>query len=168
MKKYFYSLAITICALATSMSVNASLLTYEISQTGWKGGGDIYGIFSGMDLNHDGHINISNGELSLYEVSFTGNSVIGSFSHTLADLMFFDYTIGSEGFLPSYPLYSYDGNYFYDADDRVIASLDHSVVISSSEYATVSAVPLPSTSALMMVVILLPFMNRILKSKSTI
>lgn len=134
-----------------SSHANATLIEFEISQSGWEFGGVMEGRFIGEDMNGDGHLTLSYGEIFSFDVSFSGNSVVDDFTHSLSDLMFFDYTIGTEGFRPSYPLYSYNGDYRYDADDYSIMNTDYSVWIFSSENAIVREVPAPTTISLIII-----------------
>src|SRR4051794_2665163 len=98
----------------------ADPVTYRLSQSGWTGGGEINGLFEGEDLNNDGFVSLDAGELSAYAVHFSGNTVVPDFTHNLADLRFFRYALGTSGFPPSFPLFSENGSFFYDADDKVI------------------------------------------------
>jgi hypothetical protein len=118
---------------------------------GWSGGGAVTGYFSGEDLNHDGYINLANGEVDAYQITFSGNSIVPDFTHTLGDLQFFRYTVGSTGFRPSFPLYSFGSGYFYDADDHVIGLPDLSVATVTREDALVTSIPEPSTAAIIAV-----------------
>jgi len=105
--------------------------TYIITQSDWQGGGIMTGKFTGEDSNHDGYINVQSGEVSDYQVTFSGNGLIPGFTHDLSDLVYFRYTVGSSGFRPSFPLYSTDGTYFYDADDYTIGRNDLTVQIGA-------------------------------------
>ena len=127
------------CVIAT-----AAPLTFELRQDGWEGGGRVTASFSGEDVNGDGFLNLANGEISAYQVEFSGNSIIAFFSHDLADLLFFNYELGSPGFPPSFPLFSDNGSFFYDADDRIIGGSGFTApFIITSEPAVV--IPEPST-----------------------
>jgi PEP-CTERM motif len=140
-------------AIALLSAVSASATIFTISQFGWTGGGVITGSFSGQDIDNDGYIDLVSDEVSSYQVTFSGNALIASFTHDLSDLKSFRYTVGSSGFRPSFPLYSTDGTYFYDADDYTIARNDRSVLITATEGgvahdALVVVVPEPATSML--------------------
>lgn len=134
---------------------SATPITYSIHQPGWALGGEVNGMFEGEDLNHDGHIELAAGEVSRYEISFVGGWFIPAFTHTLNDLLYFDYTLGSGGFRPSFPLYSLGAGYFYDADDHAIGSLTggmfgltgYNWTVSD---ATVLPVPAPATLPLVL------------------
>ena len=121
--------------------VHAIPTTYSISQSGWSSGGTVTGFFSGEDLDHDGYINLANGEVDSYQIEFSGNPLVAAFTHTLADLQFFNYTVGSPGFGPSVPLYSFGSGYFYDADDHLIGLPDLSVTTFATNDALVKPVP---------------------------
>lgn len=146
-------------SLLATLQVRANPLTYSISQSGWSSGGVVSGYFSGEDLNHDGYINLASGEVDTYQISFSGNFFVSSFTHTLADLEFFSYTVGSTGFRPSFPLYSCGSGYFYDADDYTIGNcvnglpiLAFNATTTTAENALVSAaVPEPTTMSIVAV-----------------
>ncbi|MDH5301249.1 MAG: hypothetical protein OEW58_07810 [Gammaproteobacteria bacterium] len=138
-----------ISPLLVSTPTTANPTTYSILQSGWSGGGNISGFFSGEDLNSDGYIDLAGGEVGAYEISFTGDIFVPDFTHTLADLDFFTYTVGSSGFRPSFPLYSFDSSYFYDADDHLIGLPDLSVTTFTTQDASVKAVPAPTTVSIM-------------------
>jgi hypothetical protein len=138
-------------ALGLLGAMSADATTYLLTQSGWQGGGILTGTFTGQDLNQDGYIDLASGEVSAYEITFSGNALIPAFTQGLADLEYFHYTVGSTGFRPSYPLYSTDGTYFYDADDISIARNDLSVWITADQggvphYALVTEIPEPTAS----------------------
>lgn len=160
MKGSFRNIITLFVSVFLAGSVNATLLSYEITQGGWSGGGTIYGLFTGDDSNNDGYLDFSSNEIYSYDINFTGNLIIGDFSHNLSDLMYFRYTIGSGGFRPSYPLYSNDGSIFYDADDYVIAQTDFSTWVTTSENAVVTAVPSPSSLSLIMIGLVAVFIKK--------
>jgi len=144
-------------------SASATPMTYSIYQPGWSfspyvwgigstpwyAGGIVSGLFEGEDLNHDGHIEFAAGEVTRYEISYSGNSFIPAFTHTLNDLLYLDYTLGSGGFRPSI-LYSFGSGYIYDADDHILGLPDLSVVSTTASDATVSPVPAPATPFLVL------------------
>jgi len=109
-----------VVALTAANSAAAAPQTYSLKQAGWSSGGEVNGYFSGEDLDKNGFLELFNGEISAYSVSFTGNDYVPAFTHNLSDLKFFSYTIGSPGFRPSFPLFSCGSGYFYDADDYMI------------------------------------------------
>ena len=138
---------LVLCLLLFTNSSFATIIDYQISQEGWKGGGVVKGVFSGEDIDNNGFLSIN--ELSSYDVNLSGNIFIDDFVHSLTDLQYFNYTINTAGFRPSYPLFSNNGTYFYDADDHVIGKSDYSLFTSTQQDAMVSKVPAPSTLALM-------------------
>jgi hypothetical protein len=138
-------------SLLTAAQARGNPITYSISQGGWSTGGTVTGSFSGEDLNHDGFINLASGEVASYQITFSGNAIIPSFTHTLSDLQFFTYTVGSSGFPPSFPLFSLGSGYFYDADDHVIGVPDLSAFTVTREDALVTSVPESSTAAMIAV-----------------
>ncbi|AOY57286.1 hypothetical protein [Desulfococcus multivorans] len=126
--------------LLAATQVHAIPTTYSISQSGWSSGGTVTGFFSGEDLDHDGYINLANGEVDSYQIEFSGNTLVAAFTHTLADLQYFNYTVGSSGFGPSFPLYSFGSGYSYDADDGLISLHDLSVSTFTPNHALVKPV----------------------------
>lgn len=141
----------------------AAPMTYSINQPGWSfspyvwgigstpwyPGGVVSGFFEGEDLNHDGHISFAAGEVTGYQISYSGNSFIPAFTHSLADLQYLDYPLGSAGFQPGI-LYSSGSGFIYDADDRVLGLPDLSVVSTTASFAAVSPVPAPATLSLVL------------------
>ena len=73
----------------TNSSVQAAVVNFNISQSGWDGGGEVMGMFSGEDINEDGFINIVDNEVFSYMIEFKGNAIIPDFTHNLNDLLFF-------------------------------------------------------------------------------
>jgi hypothetical protein len=157
------SLGLVAAAFAVALSSKlgcAAPITYSINQTGWNLGGVVSGEFEGEDLNQNGHLELAAGEITRYEINFSGGLSIPAFTHTLNDLLYFDYTLGSGGFRPSFPLYSLGSGYSYDADDYIIASPEFWSTPGSPSYtwtasnakvsndAMVSRIPAPETLAL--------------------
>lgn len=56
-------------------------------------GGVISGSFDGTDSNSNGWLEMS--ELTSFALSYSGDAVIPAFSHTLSDVNFFNYLLGS-------------------------------------------------------------------------
>lgn len=137
--------------------VSAEPMNYQLTQGSWSGGGEVTGSFTGEDVNGDGFIDLSFGEVFDYQITFSGNSVIPAFTHTLSELLFFRYTVGSTGFRPSFPLYSVGSGYFYDADDYLVGLLDFSRTSFSLEDARVmpvSQVSEPGSVGLLVIALL--------------
>lgn len=61
--------------------------TYEFHQAGYTGGGAVSGYFSGTDLNGDGYLVGTHGEIDGFQLSFTGNAAVGAFSIDYADFL---------------------------------------------------------------------------------
>lgn len=163
----------TVWVLCTALAflvpaANAGIMVFEFTQVGWTTqgspgtptGGRIAGSFSGEDQNSDGFIDLESGEVASYFVSFSGSSFTPDFIHTLANLSFFRFSIGSEGFPPSFPLFSSGGGIAYDGDDGVLSGPQgcsgqtclHAESTSAPALITVAQVPEPSMLALMSVV----------------
>ena len=73
----------------------AQATVYTFTQGGYSGGGSIAGTFTGIDLNGDGQIDSRRGEVTAFSLGFSGDSVVGPFSHSLGDLSTLVYDIGS-------------------------------------------------------------------------
>ena len=137
MKHFTVLVLLGLALVFTTMLSVASGKEYKFTQDGWHlafspftpSGGKIIGSFSGDDLNNNGIIELANNEVTSYLVEFTGSIFTQDFTHTLDDLFFFEYTIGSTGFPPSFPLYSAGGGFGYDADDRAILELPGSIFL---------------------------------------
>ena len=67
-------------------SAAASQQTFTFSQDGFAEGATVAGSFSGEDLNSDGQLASFGGEISDFQMSFSGNSVVPAFSLGFADL----------------------------------------------------------------------------------
>lgn len=93
----FICAASTVC-LMTLVSPSANATSYIFSQSGFSGGGIITGSFDAVDLNNDGQIISFTGEVTSFSLAFTGDSVVGNFTHTFSNLYGLIYDIGS-GFL---------------------------------------------------------------------
>ncbi|MBS0347976.1 MAG: PEP-CTERM sorting domain-containing protein [Proteobacteria bacterium] len=61
--------------------------TYEFHQAGYTGGGAVSGYFSGTDLNGDGYLVGTHGEIDGFQLSFAGNAAVGAFSIDYADFL---------------------------------------------------------------------------------
>jgi len=155
MSNHFFLFRWTMAVLAAALGmattgVFASTTHYTFSQAGWSGGGAVVGAFSGADLNNDGFIDFSAGEVDSYAMSFSGNNLIPAFQHTFADLGFFHYLVGSSTISPPSYVYSFGAGYFYDPDDHLIATRDLMVgTIAANDAVVVSAVPEPGTTLLL-------------------
>jgi hypothetical protein len=73
----------------------ASALTWSFAQSGYAEGAAISGSFTGVDINLDNRISASDGEVSAFSVSFSGNSVVDAWTGALADLSGLVYDVGT-------------------------------------------------------------------------
>ena len=73
----------------------AHATNYAFSQGGYSGGGSITGTFTGSDNNLDGQIASFAGEVTAFSLSFSGDSIVPNFTHSLADLFGLVYDVGS-------------------------------------------------------------------------
>ena len=132
----------------------ATVMEYKFTQDGWSitgfpkipSGGKVIGSFSGEDLNNNGIIELANNEVTSYLVKFMDSIFTPDFTHTFDDLLFFEYTIGSAGFPPSFPLFSAGGGFRYDADDGVIVGLPGVTFLEVTDQP--AFIPEPTTLAL--------------------
>jgi len=162
MKHFSILTFLALILVSMTLPAGAGVIVYTITQDGWyepgfpniSSGGEIIGSFSGEDLNNDGVIDLADNEVTSYLVKFVGSIFTPDFTHTLSDLSFFRYTIGSAGFPPSSPLLSSGDGLVYDADDKVIfgpvgCSSPTCVYVEATEQpAFVTRVPEPSSLAL--------------------
>lgn len=98
----FLSLAMAAVLVLLAPAANASL--YNFTQTGYEQGASISGSFEATDLNANGQlvgsIFTNFAEITAFTVSFSGNSLVSAFTHTLSDLSYLGFipaisTIGS-------------------------------------------------------------------------
>lgn len=61
--------------------------TYSFNQAGYSSGGEVSGYFSGTDINGDGYINGANGEISDFQLSFSGNAAVNAFNIDYSDFL---------------------------------------------------------------------------------
>ncbi|WP_079437102.1 PEP-CTERM sorting domain-containing protein [Zoogloea sp. LCSB751] len=61
--------------------------TYNFYQAGYSGGGGVSGYFSGTDLNGDGYLVGTHGEIDGFQLSFAGNAAVDAFSIDYADFL---------------------------------------------------------------------------------
>ncbi len=95
MQKILVVILVSMGLAAASQSTMAIPMSFNISQTGFAGGGSITGMFTGDDLDSDGAISSSDGEVSAFTASWSGNATIGATSWTLADLWGLIYELGT-------------------------------------------------------------------------
>ncbi len=95
-------IGILACAAAVGLmaacSSSASAETFNFSQGGYSGGGSVSGSFNATDLDHDGHINSFLGEVTGFSLTFSGDAIVGNFTHTFSNLSGLVYELGS-GFI---------------------------------------------------------------------
>ena len=80
--------------LLTNQSI-AGPKTFNFFQAGYFEGASIVGSFTGEDLDSDGAINSFNSEVSDFSFSFSGNSIVSSFTHTFSELNGLIFVIGT-------------------------------------------------------------------------
>lgn len=91
-----------ICATAVGFmaltSSSAIATPFVFSQGGYSGGGIIAGNFDATDLDSNGQISSFDGEVTGFSLSFSGDSIVGDFTHSLSDLSGLVYDLGG-GFI---------------------------------------------------------------------
>jgi len=87
--------AVGVMALCSSAAIATPFI---FSQGGYSGGGVIAGSFDTTDLDNNGQISSFAGEVTGFSLSFSGDSIVGDFTHTLSDLSGLVYDLGS-GFI---------------------------------------------------------------------
>jgi len=73
--------------VAAGGAVAVPLLHFSFSQSGFSGGAVIGGTFSGMDGDGDGWLSSFAGEITAYTMSFSGNAIVGAFSHGIGEFV---------------------------------------------------------------------------------
>ncbi|HRH80108.1 MAG TPA: PEP-CTERM sorting domain-containing protein [Thiobacillaceae bacterium] len=91
----FAAAILTLAALAGPAQAGA----YVFSQGGFTGGGSLTGNFTGTDLNLDGWLDASLGEVSRFALSFAGDSRVGGFSMGFAELAGLLFNMNGGGFI---------------------------------------------------------------------
>ncbi|MFZ2971937.1 MAG: PEP-CTERM sorting domain-containing protein [Ferribacterium limneticum] len=82
-----------ICLCIASSAASAA--DYSFFQSGFSGGGVISGSFSGVDKDGDGLLSSFSNEILDFTLTFSGDSIVGGFTHTYADMYGLVYTLGS-------------------------------------------------------------------------
>lgn len=80
----FKSIALVASTLVLSTSVNA--VTYNFYQSGYAEGAFVSGTFTGDDLDFNGQLSSFNNEVTDFTMSFSGNSLVPTFSLGFLDL----------------------------------------------------------------------------------
>ena len=160
--KLLSSVFAIVTTLILSTSANASL--YNFSQIGYTGG-VINGSFNAIDTDLNGQISSFSGEVTGFSMTFSGDSIVGSFTHTFSDLSSLVYDIGSgfigddtspdtEGLASNW--FGFSGFIYISGmgptggfGGRVI-DIATGATSSSQELITVTEVPEPETYALFM------------------
>jgi len=81
-------------ALLAAVSSMGHAAQYAFSQGGYQDGGVITGSFTGIDANGDGLLASFDDEISAFNLSFNGNSIIPAFNHVYKDLGGLVYQLG--------------------------------------------------------------------------
>lgn len=77
--------------------VNASPVSFDFTHDGFELGATVTGSFSGEDLNENGKLEAEFGEIYVFEMYFSGNASVTTFSLELADSSVFDFTYDLDG-----------------------------------------------------------------------
>jgi hypothetical protein len=88
-----FTTALLPLALAAAPA-HAAVLDFTFSQSGFPGGGQITGFFSGEDLDGDGQLSSFADEISAFGASFSGNDAISAFTLGFDDLFGLVYDLG--------------------------------------------------------------------------
>ncbi len=94
--KLFVGTLFATCTAAVLCASPVQAASYGFIETGFTGGATLTGSFTASDLNSDGLIeyDVSNPalqEVTDFSATFSGNSLVGSFHLTFADLATFEY-----------------------------------------------------------------------------
>ncbi len=89
----FLGLALATGLVLSAPAANASI--YNFTQTGYEEGATISGSFDATDLNANGQlvgsVFTNFAEITAFTVSFSGNSLVSAFTHTLSNLDYLGY-----------------------------------------------------------------------------
>lgn len=146
-----------------SSPVNA-LINYDtvaFSQGGFNGGGFISGTFGYVDNNNDRWVDSTANEVVFFDMSFTGDSLVGSFSHDYRDLIQLEYRIGNpflgtiffEGVSShsrAEPVFDYKSGLALGSQGAGGRVIDVSTGASSSTAEQIAIIPEPGTYAMML------------------
>jgi hypothetical protein len=95
-------LTLASAAVIALLAPSANAAVYNFVQTGFDGGATISGSFTVNDADNSGQINVGSSiwgmnfnEISAFSLSFSGNAIVGAFTHNLADLSVMVYNVGS-------------------------------------------------------------------------
>lgn len=88
-----FSLFVATLVMGMTASVPAAA-QWSFSQDGYSGGGVLTGSFSGVDVNLDGWLTSSDGEVSGFVADFYGDQAVSAFTLTRADLGALAYRVG--------------------------------------------------------------------------
>lgn len=94
-RKILMLMAATFVFAFVSRSASAIPISFNISQSGFAGGGTITGMFTGDDLNMDGAIDSDLGEVSAFMASWSGNGTIAPTAWAFGDLNRVVYELGT-------------------------------------------------------------------------
>ena len=86
MSKMKYLLGLFILLFIFIKPASATIIGFNFHQGGFSEGAYVEGMFFGEDLDMNGQLSFFNGEIVDFMMSFSGNSIIGAFSYTLADI----------------------------------------------------------------------------------
>ena len=152
--------------MLTASQAHAIPITFNFTQGGYTGGASVFGSFTGDDLDMNGQINSFAGETLAYTMTFTGNAIVGSFTHTFSDFGGLVYDIGTpflgdgstlaiEG-VASGPTFGPPGPFTYESGlgpqgmlGGIVMDNTTGATDSSAQLVVVSQIPEPTTFALM-------------------
>lgn len=97
MKNKLLNLAVAVGLALSASSANAAL--YNFTQIGFDNGASVSGSFQASDLDGDGLLEggtlATIQEITAFTLTFSGNSIVPAFTHTLSDLTFLNYRFSS-------------------------------------------------------------------------
>ena len=94
-QKIWVVMLASITLTVASQSTMAIPMSFNISQTGFAGGGSITGMFTGDDLDMNGTISSFSGEVTAFTANWSGNTTIGATSWVFGDLWGLVYELGT-------------------------------------------------------------------------
>lgn len=84
LRGHFFATILGVVVFFCSSPASAAHFTF--SQGGYSGGGVISGSFDGVDNNSDGQLSSFTSEITNFSLSFSGDSIVGNFTHAFSDL----------------------------------------------------------------------------------
>lgn len=116
-------LLFSVCMLSAG-AVKAIPVSYNFFQSGFGENANVTGMFTGDDLNKDGHLSSYAGEVTDFMMEFSGNSRVSAFTLGLGDGFFglvYDLDYGSQEYARNKRVAVHNGLLMYMVSPRRVA-----------------------------------------------